>query len=65
MTREYSDARRTFLKSVVLAAGAAVLAPAATKAITANKPELPLQQQQSQGYKETVHISKYYWAARI
>ena len=65
MTQEYSDTRRTFLKSIVLAAGAAVLAPTATKAVVVIKPASPLQQQSSQGYRETGHISKYYRSARI
>lgn len=64
MTEQYSEERREFLKTVALLAGVGVAAPAATKAIAAGKPVLLLPEQSSQGYKETVHIRKYYQSAR-
>ncbi len=64
MTQKYNDARREFLKTVVLLAGAAVAVPTATRTLPAGKPLLLLPEQASKGYKETAHISKYYQTAR-
>ncbi len=64
MSEDYSEARRFFLKSVVLAAGAAVAAPTATNAMLKAKPVVQVEPPSAKGYKETVHISKYYQTAR-
>ena len=64
MTEQYSDARREFLKTVALLAGAAVAVPKTTRAFPVGKPPMQLQEPSGQGYRETEHISKYYQTAR-
>jgi len=64
MTKEYSVARRNFLKTVAAAAGIAACLPRTTKAITESKAVVSQTGEVSQGYRETQHISKYYQTAR-
>lgn len=64
MTKD-CEARREFLKTVIVLAGAAVVAPRIAKALPAAHPVKVLPEQSSQGYKETAHISKYYQTARM
>lgn len=64
MNDHSSDTRRDFLKTVILLAGAAVAAPTASNALTTGQPVLTPAEPSSAGYKETVHISKYYQTAR-
>ena len=60
MTANYSDERRSFLKTVVLAGSAAAFVPLAKDTMASGEP-LRLQENKSgQGYRETEHISKYY-----
>ena len=64
MAENYSDERRSFLKTVVLAGSAVACVPLAKKTM-ASDATLPLQKEESgQGYRETEHISKYYQTAR-
>jgi len=64
MAANYSDERRSFLKTVVLAGSAVACVPLAKKTMASNETP-PLQKEESgQGYRETEHISKYYQTAR-
>jgi len=67
MTAEYSDERRSFLKTIAVLSGAAATLSGAQKAIAHRKPPLLLPEKptESQGYQETDHIKKYYQSARI
>ena len=64
MSEDYSEARRFFLKSVVLATGAAVAVPTVTKAAGAAKPAVQVEPSTAKGYRETAHISTYYQTTR-
>jgi len=64
MAANYSDERRSFLKTVMLAGSAAACLPLATETKAAViTPRLP-QEESGPGYRETEHISKYYKTAR-
>jgi len=65
MTENYSDERRTFLKTVALISGVAALLPLAGETAAGNKPVLKQAEKTAQGYRVTEHIRKYYQAARI
>lgn len=64
MAKNYSDERRSFLKTVVMIGGAAACVPLAREATAAGKPPRLLPKKSAQGYRETEHISKYYQTAR-
>ena len=55
---EYSDERRTFLKTVALLGGATLCLPL-TKEAAARQPPLLSGETSASGYRETEHIRKY------
>lgn len=65
MNPEYSDERRTFLKTVVILGGAAVCLPIAKEVAANNRAPLEPSGKKGQGYRETEHIRDYYRVARI
>lgn len=64
MADNYSDDRRTFLKTIAMLSGAAACAPMARKALPVGQQPQLLSEKPSQGYRETEHISKYYTTAK-
>lgn len=64
MAKNYSDDRRSFLKSLALIGGAAAAVPLAGEALPPEKKQQLLTEKPAQGYRETEHISKYYETAR-
>ncbi|HER63134.1 MAG TPA: formate dehydrogenase [Desulfobacteraceae bacterium] len=65
MAPNYSDERRSFLKTVMLFGGAAAGASLTRGALASDRPALMLPEKSGKGYRETEHISKYYQTARI
>lgn len=67
MTKNYSEDRRSFLRSLALFGGTAVAASLAGESRAAGKKPLLLPEKtvQSLGYRETEHILKYYKSAAI
>ena len=64
MAVNYSDERRSLLKTVVLLGGAAASVPLAKITMASVKPPQLEPEKSAQGYRETEHISKYYQTAR-
>ncbi|MCL7488531.1 MAG: hypothetical protein M8357_10210 [Desulfobulbaceae bacterium] len=64
MALNYSDERRSFLKTAVFFSGAAACLPVAEKTMASAKPSRQPPEKADQGYRETEHISKYYQTAR-
>jgi len=66
MTKYYCPERRTFLKTLAVMGGAVAALPTVMKSVTqpatANSSVLTTE---SQGYKETEHIRKYYKTAGL
>jgi hypothetical protein len=58
MAKNYSDERRSFLKTVVLLSGAAASVPLIAGAKTRGKPDLLAPEKSGQGYRETEHVRK-------
>jgi len=65
MSENYSDGRRSFLKTLTLIGGAMACVPLAKEALSPGKqPQLLPEKPQTEGYRETEHINKYYQTAR-
>lgn len=63
MNDSYSKDRRNYLKTIVIAGGAAALLATAKKGDAAKLTQPPLDKD-AQGYRETEHVKRYYQTAR-